>query len=231
MPRILSPGIWIIAAAAPAEHKAIAPRLNRPELRCILTGIGKANAAAATTHAVLTANAPVQGVLSLGIAGSLHPDADIPHTVIATETRFADEGADRTNNRYQHTTDFGFPITSPHPDRAIPNATEDGMAIRTDHHTTHALAQQLRSPHPIHTAPIATVSTCAGTDHRRTLTAQRAPAAIAEAMEGAAVALAAARLEIPRIAEVRVISNHTGDNPRWNLNAALEELANIAAQL
>jgi len=231
MPNILTPGIWIIAAAATAERDAIAPYLTRRDLRCVLTGIGKANAAAATTHAILTADAPVQGVLSLGIAGSLDPIAGIPHTATATETRFADEGAQRTNNHYQHTADFGFPINKPQPPRTLAGATRDGMAIRTDTTTTNNLAKQLESKHPRHTAPIATVSTCSGTDQRRQLTAQRAPGAIAEAMEGAAVALAAARLEVPRIAELRVISNHTGDDPRWNLSAALTELANIAPQL
>jgi futalosine hydrolase len=56
--------------------------------------------------------------------------------------------------------------------------------------------------------------------------------AVAEAMEGAAVALVAHRLRIP-MAEVRVVSNTTGSRPRqvWDLKGALARLSDLAAAL
>ena len=83
--------------------------------------------------------------------------------------------------------------------------------------------------------PIATVSTCAGTD----VIAQnisRRTGAVAEAMEGAAVGFtalcvsaSAGRRVIPFV-EARVISNTTGDRDRqrWDLRGALDGLSALA---
>lgn len=78
-------------------------------------------------------------------------------------------------------------------------------------------------------APIATVSSCSGTSTRASLIAA-STGAWAEAMEGAAVALVAARLGV-HYAEVRVISNTTGDREgqRWDLATALARLTEICS--
>jgi nucleoside phosphorylase len=78
---------------------------------------------------------------------------------------------------------------------------------------------------------IATVSTCAGTDARAATVARRT-GAVAEAMEGAAVAQVASRLGVT-FAEVRVISNTTGDraNQRWDMRGALGGLSRVAGVL
>jgi futalosine hydrolase len=56
--------------------------------------------------------------------------------------------------------------------------------------------------------------------------------ALVEAMEGAAAALVARRLGVP-MAEVRVISNTTGDRKaqRWEMSDALATLAQVIGQM
>jgi futalosine hydrolase len=77
---------------------------------------------------------------------------------------------------------------------------------------------------------IATVSTCSGTDAAATEIAHRTGAA-AEAMEGAAVGLVAFRHKVA-FAEVRVISNTTGDRSRqvWALEESLAELGKFVRE-
>jgi futalosine hydrolase len=74
---------------------------------------------------------------------------------------------------------------------------------------------------------IATVSTCSGRDDLARAVATRTGAA-AEAMEGAAVALAARRMNV-RYGEVRAVSNTTGDRDRqrWAIGPALAVLSDL----
>ena len=78
---------------------------------------------------------------------------------------------------------------------------------------------------------IATVSTCSGTDLRAEQVAVRTGAEY-ENMEGAAVGLVAYRLR-RRFAEVRIVSNTTGERPRqrWEIVAALDSLSKFSASL
>ncbi|MFU8829323.1 MAG: hypothetical protein ACNA8P_07805, partial [Phycisphaerales bacterium] len=80
-------------------------------------------------------------------------------------------------------------------------------------------------------AGCATVSTCSGTDSLALRTAERSRCDV-EAMEGAAVGLAVLRAapQIPFI-ELRVISNQTGADQRWDLPLALKRLAEVASAL
>ncbi len=70
----------------------------------------------------------------------------------------------------------------------------------------------------------ATVSTCAGVDALSQAFAQRSAAQI-ENMEGAAVAMVCRRFDV-RFAQLRVVSNLTGDRERggWDLEGALARL-------
>ena len=209
----------VLVVAAPAEaHAALdasgAPRTGEPwrliwlneRLRLLISGIGKANAAGAVARCVdpdATA-----AVLSLGVAGAL-PGAtlDPGAVVVATRSVYADEGL-VTPDTFQTCAEMGFPIG---PDGDVPPTDQTLLA---------ELDADVR-------APVATVSTCSGTD-AAARTVVRRTGAVAEAMEGAAVLHAAARLGIPA-AEVRIISNTTGDRPRqrWDLPAALARLADL----
>ena len=79
--------------------------------------------------------------------------------------------------------------------------------------------------------PIATVATCSGTDALAEAVVERT-AAIAEAMEGAAVLHAARLLGVASI-EIRVVSNRCGrrDRQDWDLERAFAGLDEVAAAL
>lgn len=221
----------------PAGHHAHAPipqewRLHRLSETCTLvrSGIGKVNAAGAVLASLQSR--PFRNVISIGIAGLLpQPGPDSPprsltlalgDAVLATASIYADEGL-ATPETFLSTAQMGFPL-GPFPDPAVP-ATPDLLALLT----------------PIAPAvgPVATVSTCSGADHLAASVVART-SAVAEAMEGAAVGHAVARwnqlaADRPpvRFAELRVVSNTTGDRPRqrWDLPLALERLTELTGRL
>lgn len=204
------------ADSAP-EPWRLTPICDRFDL--ILTGVGKANAAGAAAR--LLDPARHAAVLNVGIAGALPGGGLKPgDAVIADLSVFADEGV-ATPAGFSDLTAMGFPIG---PDLGVgaPGSRELISAI---------------TPLCDAAGRIATVSTCSGTDPLACEVVSRT-GAIAEAMEGAAVGIAVARvaaLERAAIgfAEVRAISNTTGDRDRqiWDLGAALASLRRIVREL
>jgi futalosine hydrolase len=183
----------------------------------VITGVGKAPAAAAIA-AVLSAGRH-GGVLNLGIAGSLPVAQALPlcSPIVASAHTFADEGvaipsADGVDS-FLSLASMGFPP---------PGTSRD--AVSCDTVWTEILRRHLPSAA---FGPIATVSTCSGVDSLARAVAARTGAS-AEAMEGAAMALASRNLDC-RFAEVRTISNTTGDRSRqvWDLRGALSRLGSL----
>ncbi len=183
----------------------------------IHTGVSKANAAGAVVAGM---DASTDGlVLSIGIAGAL-PDsrgvfALVPgSTVVGERCVFADEGL-VTADGYQDLATMGFAIDP-----------ECGAAFPCDSRVVEAFesAGALRGD-------IATVSICSGTDALAAEIARRT-GAIAETMEGAAVALACKRLGVA-FCEVRAISNYTGDRSKqqWDIRGALHSLAGLLGRV
>jgi futalosine hydrolase len=172
----------------------------------MMTGIGKANSAGA---AVLAIERGASIVICLGVAGSLREEVGLGDVVIATECVFSDEGV-QTDEAFISCADLGFAIG---PAGAIP--VDEGLCG----------ALGVRAAHR---GPIATVSMCAGTE--ALAASRRGQGAVAEAMEGGAAGLAAWRLGA-RFAEVRVISNSTGErrSQRWDLDGALVRLSDVGA--
>ncbi|MDG1898898.1 MAG: futalosine hydrolase, partial [Phycisphaerales bacterium] len=183
----------------------------------IAGGIGRTNAAAATTQAILE-HGPFDFVCSIGIAGML-PDADLSlgETIVAEACVYAEEGL-QTNEAFMDMAAMGFALGD-FPGNQVP--VDQRLLQRASAHVS--------------AGPIATVATCSGSDQQARLVARRTNA-IAEAMEGAAVVHAARRLDVPAI-EVRAISNTTGDRDRqqWDIAAALtalgDQLPDIVAAL
>jgi len=180
------------------------------------TGVGKVNAAAAVAlradpdrHAL---------ILNLGIAGALLPLEALPlgSAVLATSSAYADEGI-LTPTGFQTIPDMGFPL-GPFAGTQIP---------------AHPALLAGLTPLAHMTGAIATVSTCSGTDSHAASMRDRT-SAIAEAMEGAAIAHTLARLHpaIP-FAEMRIISNSTGDRARqcWDIPLAFRKLAELTAAI
>lgn len=199
----------LVVAATVKEAEA----LGCHTVDVVVSGIGRTNAAAATTAALLE-QGPYAGVLSVGIAGALPGSMLQPgELVVASACVYMEEGL-LTPEGFTDTAAMGFPL-----------GEFEGNRVPVDARLTRFL------PGPLHRAPIATVATCSGTD-ALAAEVERRTGAIAEAMEGAAVAHAALRLGIPA-GEVRVISNTTGDRAaqRWDMKSAIAALHALGARL
>ncbi len=178
-----------------------------------MTGISKANAAGAVARVIDPREHGA--VLSLGVAGALPgSDLNIADVVLSELSVFADEGL-QVPEGFRDCAAMGYPLGP----GGGSSAPMDGE-----------LLQALR-PLADAAGPIATVSTCSGTDERARSVRGRTRA-VAEAMEGAAVGLVAERVAV-RFGEVRVISNTTGDRDRqvWDLPRALEALTRLIGRL
>jgi futalosine hydrolase len=189
----------------------------RPGLDLVVSGIGKANAAGAAAR-FIDPNRH-QAILSLGIAGTLDPGLELGEVVIATASVFADEGVE-TPAGFIDCSAMGFPLGD-FPGSDVPASLVVGSWLNA------AIGASL----PARLGRIATVSTCSGTAALASRTRLRTDA-VAEAMEGAAVGLAAHRLGVP-FGEVRVISNTTGDRngQSWNIKLAMERLGIVIGLL
>jgi futalosine hydrolase len=213
----------LVAVAADSEARAVMGALGgapiprpwtltptTPLVELVVTGVGKSNAAGAVAHALDPRRHGA--VLSLGVAGTygIHP---LKSVVLASACVYADEGV-QAPDRFIDLSELGFP------------PTDLGMQFPT----VPGLLEALR-PIADTVGVIATVSTCSGTDALAAARAART-GAIAESMEGAAIAHAAYRLGVPG-AELRVISNTTGDRARqvWDIKGALATLASVIGRL
>lgn len=180
-------------------------------LALVLSGIGKANAAGAAATALGRLSEP-RSLLCLGVAGALPGSpARVGDLILASESRFLDEGVE-TGEQFLSCEALGFPLGP------------EGGAVAADPALSSVLGRVAD-----HRGPVATISTCAGTD---ALARRRGELAIAEAMEGAAAGLVAWRLGVP-FAELRVISNTTGARRAqvWDLDRALARLRDVAERL
>ena len=206
----------LIVAAVDAEARAIGDADNA---RTIVSGIGRTNAAAATTEALLQAHGVSQGfdaVLSAGVAGALpqsESSLQIGDCIVASSCIYAEEGLVTTSG-FAGMDSLGFKL-----------GDFVGNMVPVDE----SMLERLSADFSI--GPIATVATCSGTDAAAAEIARRT-GALAEAMEGAAVVHAARRLHVPAI-ELRVISNTTGDRAmqQWDLPLALRSLSAAAQRV
>jgi futalosine hydrolase len=196
----------LIITAVDAEAKAI-DAIDGATL--IISGVGRTNAAAATTEAVLKhwQRGGVDAVISAGVAGALpKSNLTVGDVLLASQCIYMEEGI-VTAKGFANMAGLGFPL-----------GDFEGNAVPVDER----LLDQLSAIFSI--GPIATVATCSGTDAAAAEVVRRT-GALAEAMEGAAVVHAARRLKVPAI-ELRAISNTTGDraNQQWDLQAGLAAL-------
>lgn len=194
----------LVVTAVDAEAKAVGTPVDG---RTVVAGVGRTNAAAATTLAII-AHGPFDCVLSVGLAGAL-PGSNLQiGDIIAADTCvYAEEGI-ATPDGFHDMATLGWPLGD-FEGNEVPCGPD--------------LLRRLSDVLPI--CRIATVATCSGTDALANEIASRTHC-VAEAMEGAAVVHAARLLKVPAI-EIRVISNTTGDRglQKWDREAALISLA------
>jgi futalosine hydrolase len=208
----------LVIVAVEAERAALGARcLAAPEVRVVVAGIGRTNAAAATAEALTEARAtgaPFAAVISTGIAGAL-PGSNLAlgTVVVADACIYAEEGIALPEGQGDMRV-LGFPL-----------GDFEGNRVPVDG----ALLVAFRALGPA--CEIATVATCSGTD-AAALSVRTRTGAMAEAMEGAAVVHAARRVGVPAI-EIRSISNTTGDRAtqRWDISAAFAALQRVGDAL
>ncbi|HUR13947.1 MAG TPA: futalosine hydrolase [Mycobacteriales bacterium] len=175
----------------------------------VVSGIGPAAAAAATATALALSTYDL--ALSLGIAGAFRGTADIGDTVLATELVAGDLGADSPT---------GF--------LGLGALGWQDDTVPVDPSWLQAALGRLGE---VVTGPVVTVSTVTGTRARADELAAR-HGAVAEAMEGWGVLVAATAHHVP-VVEVRTVSNLIGDRDpsSWDIHAAFDALARVGAQL
>lgn len=185
----------------------------------VLTGVGKANASGAVARA-LDAQRHA-GVINIGVGGAL-PGSGVDKfdVVVARPSVYADEGI-LSPDGFTDIAAMGF----------APNDGAGGapsVAVAPDARLVDALERVARA-----VGPVATVSTCSGTEALAEEVRARTDGLV-EAMEGAAVGFAAARLApgVPFV-EVRVVSNRAGEpsSQGWDLVGAMERLRALCASL
>lgn len=161
--------------------------------------------AVALSTAALLAAAGYDLVISAGVAGGLGP-AEVGGLVAAERVAFADLGAELADGGFTGLAELGLAELDPPVDPALARLLAERAAAVP--------------------GAVLTVSTVTGTAARAERLRQAFPDAVAEAMEGAGVALAAQRAAVP-FGELRAISNLVGprDRTNWQLGPALAALA------
>lgn len=201
------------AGAAPGPFGA----LHFDSYSLLQTGVGKASAAAALAFEIAAAQANGRkygAVLNLGIAGSFSENLERGMAVLSESCIMADEGT---------------PLAGMPSWRSIEEA---GFGKNIFVCKQSAWWQELANLAD-RKGPIATISTISGNRALFDAYIERT-AALAEAMEGAALALVCEHSGL-EFAELRTISNICGNSNRqenpWDFKAALERISSICAAL
>ncbi|MET8262913.1 futalosine hydrolase [Micromonospora arida] len=211
----------LVVTAVPAEADAVRAGLTDPTVTVTPIGVGPAVAGAATARLLALAEAagrPYRAVVSAGVAGGFTGRAEVGDTVLGTASIAADLGAESPDG-FIPVDELGMP----------PALLGAGSRVPADL----GLLAALRAALPTATAgPVLTVSTVTGTTASTDELRRRHPEAVAEAMEGYGVAVAAAQAGVP-FAELRTISNPIGprDRDAWRLREALAALTAAAPAL
>ncbi|MEV4825368.1 futalosine hydrolase [Micromonospora sp. NPDC049274] len=211
----------LVVTAVPAEADAVRAGLTDASVTVAPIGVGPAVAGAATARLLALAEAagrPYRAVVSAGVAGGFTGRAGVGDTVLGTASIAADLGAESPDG-FIAVDELGMP----------PALLGGGSVIPADP----GLLAALRAALPAATTgPVLTVSTVTGTAASTDELRRRHPEAVAEAMEGYGVAVAAAQAGVP-FAELRTISNPIGPRDRnaWRLREALTALTTAAPAL
>ncbi|WBB65326.1 futalosine hydrolase [Micromonospora sp. WMMD812] len=211
----------LVVTAVPAEADAVRAGLSDPTITVAPVGVGPAVAGAATARLLTLAEAagrPYGAVVSAGVAGGFTDRVPVGGTVLGTASIAADLGAESPE---------GFiPIDALGMPPALLGA---GSTVTADPELLAALRAAL--PAAI-VGPVLTVNTVTGTAASTEALSRRYPDAVAEAMEGYGVAVAAAQAGLP-FAELRTISNPIGPRDRnsWRMREALAALTEAAPAL
>ncbi|MEH1057346.1 futalosine hydrolase [Micromonospora sp. CPCC 206171] len=211
----------LVLTAVPAEAEAIRAGLTDPTVTVRPVGVGPAVAGAATARLLTLAEAagrPYRAVVSAGIGGGFAGRVAVGATVLGTRSVAADLGAESPEG-FIPVDELGMP----------PELLGGGPTVDADPELLAALCAAL--PEAV-VGAVLTVSTVTGTAASTQALADRHPDAVAEAMEGYGVAVAAAHAGLP-FAELRTVSNPIGPRDRgaWRMREAFTALTAAARVL
>ncbi|MET8835297.1 futalosine hydrolase [Micromonospora sp. NPDC004540] len=211
----------LVVTAVPAEADAVRAGLTDPSVTVVPVGVGPAVAGAATARLLALAEAagrPYRAVVSAGIAGGFVGRVAVGGTVLANRSVAADLGAESPAG-FIPLEELGMPA----------ELLGGGSVVPADP----GLLGALRTALPAATVgTVLTISTVTGTAASTATLADRHPDAVAEAMEGYGVAVAATQAGLP-FAELRTVSNPIGprDRDSWRMREAFAALTTAAAVL
>ncbi len=205
----------LVVTAVAAEAEAVRAGADPARVQVTVVGVGPAAAAAGTARVLALAEAagrPYRAVVSAGIAGGFSGRAPVGATVIGARSIAADLGAE-TPDGFLPVDELGFGASIADADAALLKALAAALSEAV-------------------VGDILTLTTVTGTAATAARLAAAHPGAVAEAMEGYAVACAAATAAVP-FAELRTVSNPVGPRDRgsWRLADALTALTAAAAAL
>ncbi|NLU79789.1 futalosine hydrolase [Micromonospora sp. HNM0581] len=211
----------LVVTAVPAEAEAIRVGLADPTVAVLPVGVGPAVAGAATARLLTLAESagrPYRAVVSAGVAGGFADRVTVGGTVIGTRAVAADLGAESPEG-FIPIDELGMPAEL----LGVGQAVDADATLLTALHTALPAAT---------VGPVLTVSTVTGTAASTDELLRRYPGAVAEAMEGYGVAVAASQAGVPFV-ELRTVSNPIGPRDRgaWRMRAALTALTTAAFAL
>lgn len=211
----------LVVTAVPVEAEAVRAGLADPTVTVTPVGVGPAVAGAATARLLALAEAagrPYRAVVSAGIAGGFVGRVPVGGTVLASHSVAADLGAE-SEEGFLPIEELGKP----------PELLGAGSVLPADPDLLTALRTAL--PAAV-VGPVLTVGTVTGTAASTAALTARHPSAVAEAMEGYGVAVAASQAGLP-FAELRTISNPVGPRDRgaWRMREAFDALTAAAVAL
>ncbi|SNY70685.1 futalosine hydrolase [Paractinoplanes atraurantiacus] len=198
----------LVVTAVAAEAEAV--RAGADPAHVVVEAVGVGPAAAAAGTARLLATGDYRAVISAGIAGGFAGRAPVGATVIGVRSICADLGAESPGG-FLPIEELGFGTSLVSADPGLIEAMTTAL------------------PHAV-TGDVLTLSTVTGTAATAVRLAEAFPGAVAEAMEGFGVAMAAGRTPF---AELRTISNPVGprDRAAWRLKEAIAALSTASAAL
>ncbi|SCE80002.1 futalosine hydrolase [Micromonospora mirobrigensis] len=211
----------LVVTAVPAEAEAVRAGLTDPTVTVRPVGVGPAVAGAATARLLALAEAtghPFRAVVSAGIGGGFAGRAPVGGTVLGTRSVAADLGAESPEG-FIPIDELGMP----------PEWLGGGPSVDADP----GLLADLRQALPAATVgAVLTVTTVTGTAASTLALADRHHDAVAEAMEGYGVAVAATQAGLPFV-ELRTVSNPIGprDRDTWRMREAFAALTEAARAL
>ncbi|MCM3733162.1 futalosine hydrolase [Fictibacillus nanhaiensis] len=199
----------LIMTSVEAERDAILRGIGTDSrIDIILAGVGPISAGIQTTIAL--AEDKYDLVINMGIAGGFVGKAEVGSLVVANEIVSADLGAESPEG-FITLDELGFGAST---------------RVKTDGELVEVLLEAIKEAGiSVCAGNILTLSTATGTAETTSKLQLREPGALAEAMEGYGVAMAAKEFGVP-VLEVRSISNPIGprDRSAWRIKEALVTL-------